>query len=539
MLVIVGALAAGCSAGPSHKSTAPAAPQAGAPELRPVTAEEVWYRAAGICGQGPYEIEVPVAGARWGEEVELRVATPRRIALHAVIVADADEVAKDDAVYGREGKAGGAAENTRCVAGVRERLAASRGGTGAGGKPGTPAEIGVRVPAPGDPPPREAAVTSQLEIDRGAASPSIVIVRHGWRHHEPGGELRRFARIRIRLWSIEPNDLEGVRFGVRRIEWRPSGSDAEYEAHLARIAAEEEARRRQQEEEARRRQEEERRRRIAESAREDARPRIELPTPVPVDDPAARAERERLRREERKEEEARRRRAEEAERQRRRREAALAERAERQRRREAFCATHPEDRGCWGPGGLRVRRALDERERERGRYCAAHAEDARCWSADELRRRDALSQQRLQVALAPPKQPDGPPPPALAEAVPPKLSANAEWRSGYWQWTGKDWVWLAGMWRVPDSDIAAEKTTTAPEAPPPPRTEQASPPPMPGAIWVAGFWQWSGSAWVWVAGSWQARPEAGAAWRPAEWRARGAVHVLIPGAWVRVNGGGR
>ncbi|HWU87812.1 MAG TPA: hypothetical protein VN253_11080, partial [Kofleriaceae bacterium] len=394
---------------------------------------------------------------------------------------------------------------------------------GAGGPPGPTVETGVRVRTPGDPPPREVTVTGQLEREQGEPAASIDVVRHGW-HQPERGEPRRFARIKIRLWSIEPNDLEGVRFGVRRYVWRPNVSDAEYEAYLARlrqppperVVVETDA---QAELERYREEEEARRRRAAELAAEAER-RRGRGVVVETD---AKAELERYR----KEEEARRRRAAEAERQR----ARAAAEAERQRQRKAFCASHPEDRGCWGAGGMQMHLALNEREHERERYCAANREDARCWTQDDRWRRQLAWRKRVEVATAPPKQPDGPPPAALAETMPPKLSANAEWRPGYWQWTGSTWGWLGGMWRVPESDIAAEKTTTAPEAPPPP--------PMAATIWVAGFWQWSGSAWVWVPGSWQLRPEAGASWRPAEWQTRGRVHVLIPGGWVRGRGGRR
>jgi len=489
--------------------------------LAPAVADTVWYRVVSICGQGPYELEVPVGDARWGEEVELRLATPRRIALHAVILADDAEAVKDAAVYDPGGKTGGKPENTRCVADVRERLAASRAVPGV--PVGPPIETGNRVRTPGDPP-RQVTVTGQLEIDHGEPPASIEIVRHGWHQPERGQPRGRFGRITIRLWSIEPNDLEGVRFGVRRFVWRPNVTDAQYEAYLAGIVAADEERR-LREEEALRRQ----------MAEDEARRRSQPPPPPGV----VEDDRDELERQ-RKEEAARRRREARLAADEERRRARAAAEAEHQRRRQAFCAAHPEDRDCWGAGGRKVHLALDERQREGERYCATAPDDARCWSQQERSRREAAWRTRVDVATAPPKQPDGPPPAALAETKPPKLSANAEWRQGYWQWTGSTWAWLGGMWRVPEADIAAEKTTTAPEAPPPLQAETPPPPPpLPAPIWVPGFWQWSGSVWIWVPGSWQLRPEAGASWRPAEWQTRGRVHVLIPGDWVRSRGGRR
>jgi hypothetical protein len=239
--------------------------------------------------------------------------------------------------------------------------------------------------------------------------------------------------------------------------------------------------------------------------------------------------------------EARARRQAELDAERARREAALeAERARaraelearRRREREAFCNTHADDRDCWGAGGRRIHDDLDAHQHEREAYCAAHIEDARCWSDSVRGRIESAANARVAAALRPPKQPDGPPPAALAETVPPKLSAHAEWRAGYWQWTEETWVWLAGMWRVPDSDIVAEQTTTAPQPPPPLQAEMPPPAPVRVAVWVPGFWQWSGSSWIWVAGSWQLRPDARAEWRPAAWQPRGRVHVLVPGGWI-------
>ena len=459
----------------------------------PNVAAQAWYRSPTICGQGPYEIEVPVSGAKWGEELVLWLSTPRRVALNAVILGDDEEVAKTAALFDRNGRGHGKAENLRCIADAKERLAAVRGSGGGGGGTVTPeVPVGTTVVTPPPSTPVQLVVEDGIDPDG-----SVEVVRFGWR--ERG---RRVKRLRIRLWSVEPNDLELVRFGVTRFEWRPNVPEAEYEAYL------------------------ERERRRVEAMREDpavshARWRRQV-----ADDERRRAAQL---------EEDRKRAAAQLEEDRRRAIDAALE-LERRRRRDAYCAAHAESRDCWGAGGKRRWAELEQRVRERERYCAARPEDARCWSAGERSRRASAWRQRVEVATAPPKQPDGPPPAPRDETPPPKLSDNAEWRPGYWQWTGTTWVWLGGMWRVPDEDIVAEKTTTAPIAPPPPRTEEIPPPPMTTTIWVSGFWQWNGASYVWVAGGYQARPEAGVSWRPAEWRARGAVHVLIPGGWVRLGG---
>ena len=462
------ALASACGA---------AAPRGRAIALEAAVAAQAWYRSPSICGQGPYEIDVPTGNARWGESYELRVSTPRPIAIHAAIVADDRDVATTDGVFDRNGRIAGDPANARCVADARERRAALRGG--ASGDGGGPAIV---MPGGSAETVQTGSLTARLELETGLVPPSFEVL-HG---------DRRAGRIRIRVWSNEPNDLEGVVFGVSRIEWRPNVPVAEYDAHLARIAAE--------------------------GARRDREWRQRQPQRSEID--RVRIEQERERR---------------AEDERRRRAIADALEAERQRRRDRFCAAHPEDRECWGAGGLKVYLELESREAERARYCVANGEDARCWSTAERGRRENAWRERIRLAEAKPLGPDGPPPDPLQEIVPPKLSVHAEWRPGYWQWTGTSWTWLGGMWRVPDDDIVAEQTTIAPGPPPPPCPEAVPPPPMRTTIWIGGFWQWNGAEWVWVAGSYQARPAVGMSWRPTVWKPRGTRHVLIPGGWIRAG----
>ena len=479
-------------------SPGPRAPQAGAEadpdaiRLQPVVAEQIWYRATSTCGQGPYEIELAATGARWGEEVELLVHAPRAIALHADVVADGSQVA--NTTYG------GKPDNARCVADARERLALAHagGGGGGGGAPGQPVTPGTLVV-----PPPPASTTAQLQIETGVVTTSEEVVRF----RVPD---RSAPRIRIRFWSVEPNDLDGVLFGAAHVVWRPNVPDDKYEAYLAAVAAAERAQQERREAELRREQEERARR-----------PQVTIKVDVEAELRAERARAEELRRRAAEEE--------------RRRQIRVALEQERRARRAAYCAAHPGDTECWGAGGLRVHVDLERREEQRAVYCAAHVDDARCWTPAERNRREVTWNRRVQAALAPACEPTTAPPAPAAETTPPKLSAHADWRPGYWQWTECTWVWLAGMWRVPDSDIVAEQTTSAPAAPPPLQVEAPPPAPVNVAVWIPGFWQWSGTTWVWIAGSWQLRPSANVTWRAAEWRARGAVHVLIPGGWIHVR----
>lgn len=488
-------LAGACHHEPAH----PAGPPPIA--LEPRVEALRWYRAPTPCGQGPYELAVDASDARYGEDVELQLHTPRKVAIDAVVAEDGRELARTHATFDRAGATSGAADNARCVADARERLQLGRtGGTPGTGTGGGGGGGGAIV---GEPPPAAGrAVALELDTALVAEATSVVHVRL------PRGR----GRVTIRLWSIDPNDLDGVRFGIAHVVWRPNVDEATYEAHLARVAADEAARRERAEREAR-----ERATREVHEVRE---------VHVAAPDPEAEARHARERRE-REEREAR-------ARDERDRRAAIdaALELDRQRRRAAFCAAHHDDRSCWGPGGYTLYARLEQRRGDRTAYCQVHAEDARCWTELDWAGRRHAWRARVELATAPPKQPDGPPPAPRDETPPPRLSPHAEWRPGYWQWTANQWVWLAGMWRVPDGDLAAEQTTTAPAAPPPPQVEAPPPPPATTLVWIAGFWQWSGQAWVWVPGAYQLRPTPRATWRAPEWRVRGAVHILVPGTWV-------
>ncbi|MCX5741051.1 MAG: hypothetical protein NT062_00975, partial [Proteobacteria bacterium] len=334
----------------------------------------------------------------------------------------------------------------------------------------------------GEPPPARPTVQAELVLETGSFEASANVVHF---------RVPRAGKIAIELWSIAPNDLVDVRFGIGHIVWRPNVSEADYAAYL-----------REQEEER-----EARARRVTVSA--------PPPRPEPTVAVADRAPQVDLVEQEH------------------RRAIAAALEADRLRRRELFCAAHHEDRGCWGPGGYHLHAVLEHRRAERTAYCAQHVDDARCWSDGEWQTRRTAWRQRVAAALTPPAPPDGPPPAPLADSQPPKLSVHATWRPGYWQWAEARWVWLAGMWRVPDEDIASSQTTTAPSDPPPPQAEVAPLAPIRTAVWIAGFWQWDGTTWVWFSGSWQLAPAPRSTWTPPEWRPHGAVRILIPGRWVR------
>src|SRR5205085_8364985 len=106
---------------------------------------------------------------------------------------------------------GGKPDNARCIADARERLALGRlesppgrgtgTGTGTGSTPGTLVTDRPRV-------------TPQLELDTSLVTASIEVLKVSLRDRPAGSSP---PRIRVRFWSIDPNDLDGVLFGIAHI----------------------------------------------------------------------------------------------------------------------------------------------------------------------------------------------------------------------------------------------------------------------------------------------------------------------------------
>jgi hypothetical protein len=69
-------------------------------------------------------------------------------------------------------------------------------------------------------------------------------------------------------------------------------------------------------------------------------------------------------------------------------------------------------------------------------------------------------------------------------------------------------------------------------APPPPREEVIGEPPVPGYVWLSGYWSWVGDRHEWVPGRWSA-PRVGRHWVAHQWVRQGDGWRLKPGHWER------
>lgn len=68
--------------------------------------------------------------------------------------------------------------------------------------------------------------------------------------------------------------------------------------------------------------------------------------------------------------------------------------------------------------------------------------------------------------------------------------------------------------------------------PPAPMIEAPPSPSRPRAVWVAGYWHWTGMQYTWIPGHWEAGP-TGARWRAPRYLLRDGVYYYEPGGWMR------
>jgi hypothetical protein len=69
-------------------------------------------------------------------------------------------------------------------------------------------------------------------------------------------------------------------------------------------------------------------------------------------------------------------------------------------------------------------------------------------------------------------------------------------------------------------------------APPPPREEVIGVPPVPGDVWLRGYWGWVGNRHEWVPGRWAA-PRPGMHWVAHQWVRQGDGWRMKEGHWER------
>lgn len=66
--------------------------------------------------------------------------------------------------------------------------------------------------------------------------------------------------------------------------------------------------------------------------------------------------------------------------------------------------------------------------------------------------------------------------------------------------------------------------------PPAPMGEERSAPPSAQAIWVGGYWHWTGMQYAWIPGHWET-PRPGATWSAPVYSVRDGRYIYENGGW--------
>lgn len=68
--------------------------------------------------------------------------------------------------------------------------------------------------------------------------------------------------------------------------------------------------------------------------------------------------------------------------------------------------------------------------------------------------------------------------------------------------------------------------------PPVPLVEEIPPPPFEEAVWVYGYWAWSGSSYYWVDGRYVQPPRVGVIWYPGGYIYGRRGYIYVRGRWA-------
>jgi WXXGXW repeat (2 copies) len=93
------------------------------------------------------------------------------------------------------------------------------------------------------------------------------------------------------------------------------------------------------------------------------------------------------------------------------------------------------------------------------------------------------------------------------------------------------WAVFAVAGCVVEAGMSAPPSGVAVSGPPPqPLQETRLPPPDSAAVWIAGYWHWTGMQYTWIPGHWEAAPP-GARWRAPHYSIREGTYFYEPGVW--------
>jgi hypothetical protein len=92
---------------------------------------------------------------------------------------------------------------------------------------------------------------------------------------------------------------------------------------------------------------------------------------------------------------------------------------------------------------------------------------------------------------------------------------------------------LFGSGCVVEAGFSTTPAGVAVSGPPPaPMPEPRPQPPDAQAVWVAGYWHWTGMQYAWIPGHWEKAPP-GAAWHAPRYSIRDGTYFYEPGGWSK------
>ncbi|MDP9151110.1 MAG: hypothetical protein M3O36_14370 [Myxococcota bacterium] len=92
---------------------------------------------------------------------------------------------------------------------------------------------------------------------------------------------------------------------------------------------------------------------------------------------------------------------------------------------------------------------------------------------------------------------------------------------------------LAGCVVEPGPAVPTGVAVSGP--PPAPVVETRPPPPASRAVWIAGYWHWTGMQYAWIPGHWEEARD-GVLWRAPRYPLRDGTYFYEPGRWSRPPG---
>jgi len=184
------------------------------------------FHASRDCGQGPFVVEVPALSTKHGEKLDVYACAPRDIAGRVRVSSEWDHGPQG------EGHAFGytTADNQRCraseveVARIADAGAPSPNPTTPSAKSG-PSHSGAATKPEGEQLVEDAAAA--LEVGRCPEGLRHLSVSSNQYSTRSGPALH--GKLRVEIWSAEPNDLRSVLFVVQQLGVDPSVTDEAFD----------------------------------------------------------------------------------------------------------------------------------------------------------------------------------------------------------------------------------------------------------------------------------------------------------------------